>query len=202
MSETSKPLYESPLEQINKIDEIVKHEITIVENALSVQNKYDALYKILNLSKNIWENYDIKVAISPSKWYYFLQINWHKLNIEIKSLDELDKILNSIEKSIKISLVGPVEEVVWLWDNKIYLNWDLTSRKIKINDSILPAPFDSEIINSNNTLSKNEIEEIFVFIMKVKWIQKEDWDIKSTICRKNIITDECKNKLWFQNAEQ
>jgi hypothetical protein len=44
-------------------------------------------------------------------------------------------------------------------------------------------------------LTKNDIEELFVFIMKVKWIPIEDWKLEDSIC-KWWISIKCKQTLW------
>lgn len=203
MSEQNKDLYESAQEQINKIKEIEKHHKKLEKKSYDVQEKYEVLWKISDLSKKLWAKYDVKVAISPIEWAYFLQINWNKLDIEIKSHQKLDKIIKAVEEWLKNKVDNSkkwkIKNITWFWDNKVYLTWDVIGRSIKINDSILPTTFDSEIIDSEKFLNKNEVEEIFVFLMNIKWIKKEDWEIEATICRKNTITDECKEALWEPN---
>ncbi len=205
MSEKNKDLYKSPKEQIKEIvnkKEISKNLDSLKNKSNDVQDKYHILWKISQLWKKLWTNYNIKVARSPIEWAYFLQINWNKLDIAIKSQEKLDKIILWIEKwlenKIDNSKLWKTREITWIWDNNIYLTWDITGRTIKADDSILPTWFDSEIIDSKKILSKEEIEEIFTLIMHVKWIKKEDWDIESTVCRKNKITAECKDELWIK----
>lgn len=201
MSEKNKDLYKSPVEQIKTTIDKEKHHKKIKElheKSLKVQEKYNALVKIADLSKQIWETHNVKVAISPKEWDYFLQIDWNNLDIAIKSLNKLDTIISIIEKWVKTKEVNSFKKSTWLWDNTLSLNWDLNFRNISINDSILPTWFDSKLVDSKDKiLSKDEVEEIFKFIMNIKWIKKEDWDIESSVCRKNTIIDECKNELWL-----
>lgn len=207
MSEKNKDLYKSPTEQINKMidkKEISEKMDSLNKKSYDVQEKYEVLWKISNLSKKLWTKYDVKVAISPVEWAYFLQINWNKLNIEIKSHKELDKVIQAVEEWLKNrtdnSKKGKIKQITWLWDNRLSLNWDITGRSININDSILPLAFDSEILNTETIFNKDKVEEIFVFIMNIKWIKKEDWNIESSVCRKNTVTDKCKDELWLPST--
>lgn len=190
MSEKNRDLYKSPKEQIEEMidkKEIRKRNLIIKE--------------IADLSLRLWNKYDVKATIKPDTKSMFLIINWNLLNIPLKK-GKADNIISSIEEWLKNrindSQLWKAKEITWIWDNNIYLTWDLTGRTIKVDDNILPTLFDSEIINSKEILSKQEIEEIFILIMKVKWIKKEDWDIESTVCRKNKITAECKDELWIK----
>lgn len=208
MDENNKDLYKSSDEQINEIRE--KSEIpekinSLEEKSKATQEKYEILGKISNLSKILGNNYDLKVAINSKQWIYFLQINWNNLDISINSQEKLENISKALEKWLLIetdnSIEWKIKKQTWLWDYSLKLNWDLTSRNIIINNSLLPDYFDDNIINNKESkLSKNEIEEIFIFIMNIKWIKKEDWNIASTICKNNTVTEKCKDKLWIHDV--
>ena len=60
----------------------------------------------------------------------------------------------------------------------------------------MPDWLEKKIIkDSDFNLSKNDIEEIFTFIMKTKNIPMEDWKLESTIC-KWWVNQNCKEALW------
>ncbi|MDD5213830.1 MAG: hypothetical protein PHG82_05380 [Candidatus Gracilibacteria bacterium] len=207
MSEKNKDLYKSPTEQINKMidkKEISEKMDSLNKKSYDVQEKYEVLGKISNLSKKLGTKYDVKVAISPVEGAYFLQINGNKLNIEIKSHKELDKVIQAVEEGLKNrtdnSKKGKIKQITGLGDNRLSLNGDITGRSININDSILPLAFDSEILNTETIFNKDKVEEIFVFIMNIKGIKKEDWNIESSVCRKNTVTDKCKDELGLPST--
>lgn len=203
MSEKNKDLYASSKEQIKEIidtKDINEKLWKLSEKSTETKRNSEAVLKIWKLQKKLWANYDVKYTINKN-WAYILQINWHTLDIEIVSMKRLDKVIESIEAWLLDEVDNPeikkIKELTWLWDNKLSLNWDITGRSIIKNSSVLPVWFDDKIAKTTNkVLSKNDVEEIFVFLMNVKWIKKEDWKISSTICANNVITDECKDDLW------
>lgn len=207
MDENNNNLYKSSDEQINEIRE--KSEIpekinSLEEKSKTIQEKYEILGKISNLSKILGNNYDVKVAINSKQWIYFLKINWNNLDIRINSQEKLENIIKALEKWLSIEMDNSIEwkikKQTWLWHYPLRLDWDLYSRKM-IHDTLLPDYFDEIFIdNKESKLSKNEIEEIFIFIMNIKWIKKEDWNIASTVCKNNNVTEECKGKLWIHDV--
>ncbi|MDD4151995.1 MAG: hypothetical protein PHR68_05240 [Candidatus Gracilibacteria bacterium] len=207
MDENNNDLYKFPDDQINEIKE--KNEISekinsLEEKSKTIQEKYEILGKISNLSKILGSNYDVKVAINSKRGIYFLQINGNNLDIAVNTQDKLENISKALEKGLLIetddSIEGKIKKRTGLGDYSLKLNGDLISRSILINNSILPDYFDDNIINAKESkLSKNEIEEIFIFIMNIKGIKKEDWNIASTVCKNNTVTEKCKDKLGIHD---
>ena len=124
-------------------------------------------------------NIDIDLAYDKKEDNYYILANNEALNIPIK--------LNNLPKFWAI--------MVKLFNKNIQLFWDLTWRSIA-EDTWMPDWFEKKIIkDSDFNLSKNDIEEIFTFVMKSKNIPMEDWKLESTIC-KWWVNQNCKEALW------
>lgn len=138
--------------------------------AIEILNKVDA---------NVPFDIDL-IYNNQNKKYYFIWNEKISLNIPLKFKD-LNKIWDILIK---------------IWNKDIQLFWDLYWRTISEN-TWLPNLIENEIVsNKKANLSKNEIEELFIFIMKVKWIPINDWQIDDSVCKNSNPTDECKNTLW------
>ncbi len=122
---------------------------------------------------------DIDLAYDKKEDNYYILANNKALNIPIK-LNNLPKFWSIMTK---------------LFNKNIQLFWDLTWRKIA-EDTWMIDWLEKIIIKDNDfNLSKNDIEEIFTFVMKSKNIPIQDWKLESTIC-KWWVNQNCKEALW------
>lgn len=189
--------------QNNLWEKIDKIENKVLPN----KKKSEIIFLTSELSKNIWDKYDVKLAINPNNNSFYLGINDSKLNIEITDIEKFKNIKNYLEKLITIQnnkdfwSIDKFKKFLSLWDNNIYLGWSAFWREIRVDDSVLPVALDSKLIDTDYTnLSKNEVEDLFKFTMKLNNIRIEDWDIESTVCHNNTITDDCKKNLGSYNS--
>ena len=162
------------------------------ENFEKIDNEKEQINKTLEKKEDLvalWvleaidiqiPNHDIDLAIDKqnNKFYF---ISWDKaLNIsfDLKNLPKAWKVL------------------VELFNNNIQLSWDLTMRSINA-DTMMPNWLEKNFVNSQNSIfTKNDIEELFIFTMKTKNINEEDWEIEDTVCANSNVNNECKEALW------
>lgn len=129
-------------------------------------------------------NIDIDLAVdrsSEKNKYYFIS-GKEVLNIPLE-----------YEKLISVWNI-----LLQLFSTDIQLVWDLYYRWI-FEDTWKPDGFEKvlvESIHKNREFSKNEIEELFIFVMKSKGINIENWKIESSICKNNDPNNDCKLDLW------
>ena len=166
----SEKLWKS-FEQIDNEEQKINEQIEKKEDLI-------ALWVLETIDRQI-PNVDIDLAIDrENNKYYFISNNKESLNIPL-DLNQLPEIWSVLVK---------------IFNNDIQLLWDLTSRSIA-KDSLMPDLLEEKYIK-NDKLSKNEIEELFIFVMKSKWIPMEDWQLEETVCANWNVTNECKQALW------
>ena len=158
--------------------EKIDNENLKISEQLDKKEDLVALWIIETIDKQI-PNVDIDLAIDrENNKYYFIANNKESLNISF-DLNQLPEIWSVLVK---------------LFNNDIQLFWYIKSRSIA-KDSLMPYWLEEMYITSND-FTKNDIEELFVFIMKSKWISMEDWQLERAVCANWHITDECKKALW------
>lgn len=137
---------------------------------------------------------------------YFAVVNHQTLNVTFKNQEQLVATLKIIAESLQSS-------------NDLELTWDLHGRYI-----VEKLPFYQKILNvlqweyPNHTLTqtweyseynnnpsefqqaKNNTEELFKFIMTLKWIPQDKWTIGGKIC-KTENTYQCISDLWNKKEE-
>ncbi len=161
-------------EQFEQID----NEQQKINESLDKKEDLIALW-ILNTIDTQIKDIDIDLAIDRENNKYYFIANWKEsLNIAI-DLNELPEIWSILVK---------------IFNNDIQLLWSITSRSIT-KDSLMPDWLEEKYI-TNNSFTKNDIEELFVFVMKSKNIPIEDWSIEETVCANWNVTNECKQDLW------
>jgi len=161
----------------NKEYEIIDNESKKINEKLDKKEELIALWVLETIDSQI-PNTDIDLAFDKeNNKYYFISNSNESLNIwiDFNNLVELWSIL------------------VKLFNNNIQLFWDITWRSIA-KDSLMLDWLEEKFVTSNN-FSKNEIEELFIFVMKTKWIPMEDWKLESSIC-KWWVNNACKQALW------
>lgn len=124
--------------------------------------------------------FDIDLAFDrENNKYYFI---WNEKNSMNVALDfkELEEIWNVLVEAL---------------NKDVQLFWSLYGRSLA-EDTWTPDGLEKKLIETTwSNFSKDDIEEIFVFIMKTKWIPMEDWKIEETVCANWAVNDECKQAL-------
>ena len=159
--------------------EIIDNENEKINKTLEKKEDLIALWILEAIDIQI-PNHDIDLSVDrKNDKFYF--ISWDKaLNIplDLKNLPKIWRIL------------------VELFNNNIQLSWDLTWRSINA-DTMMPNWLEKSFINSqDNIFTKNDIEELFIFTMKTKNINIEDWEVENTVCADANVNNECKQALW------
>ncbi len=146
--------------------------------------------------------------------------------LEKKERDLAINILKEIDSKVTpdIDLVynDSLNKFNFIWNEKILLNISLDIWQLNILSKMLPDLFNMDIqlfgslfgrsisedtwkpdwieknfiTTTDSSFTKNEIEELFIFIMKTRGISLEDWEIANTVCANWNITKECKLALW------
>ena len=126
------------------------------------------------------------------------QIKWYDIDLAVdRENNEYYYIWNKTNSlRIKLTMENLVE--VWwvlvdLFKNDLKLVWNIHERKI-VNNQLLD--WRTFVSNWEYGLTKNDIEELFVFVMNTKWIEKDDWEIENSVCANWNVNDECLNALW------
>jgi len=157
--------------------ETIDNEQQKINETLDKKEDLVALGVIEAIDKQI-PNIDLDLAIDRENNKYYFISNWNdhlNISIDFKDLPEIWSIL------------------VKLLNNDIHLFWDLNWRSIA-KDTMMPDWLEEKFI-SDWKLTKNEIEELFIFVMNAKWIPMEDWQLEDTIC-KWWVNNACKQALW------
>jgi len=167
---------------LHEFEEIIEPE-RIVQEKIE-KNKTDALDIVKDIDNKI-SGHTIDLAHdNKNNKFYFIWNNETSLNIplSIKQVNELWEI------------------IIKLFNTDIQLFGSLFNRAIA-EDSWVPDWAEEKFINNKiSSLSKNDIEELFVFVMETKKIPKDDWEIASQVCANWSITDECKQALWNKKS--
>lgn len=126
---------------------------------------------------------------------YYAVVDWLKLDIPLYSQEQLVKTLNEIR-------------ILLMTDSELTLSWDRHMRYIEKDLNIFSKV--SNLIDSwelgnilieawSNRDDKNYVEEIFEFVMSVKWIPKQDWNIWWEICKSD--KESCIAELWNSRVD-
>ncbi len=170
-------------------NEKIWNNLEVIDNEKKVDEKLQnlednqALWLLKLLDVQI-PNIDIDLAVDrEDKKYYFLSNYW-KGNQQVLDIPlEFNKLTKLWDLLVK------------LFNNDIQLFWSLHWRSIW-KDTWMPDGLEEKFIESWD-FTKNDIEEIFVFVMNSKWISMNDWNIEETICKNSKVTGECKEALWY-----
>lgn len=155
------------------------------ENSESVQN---AIEKQETEALNIIKDIDSKI----------------KQNIDL-TIDRRDHSYRFISWNNCLNIPLSIENVKVVWDilveilnDPLYLQWDLYGRELKKESIFNWIAWAWKVIagSENSFLSKNDIEELFIFSQDLQNIHIDDWNIDNDICANEEITRECKDALW------
>ena len=152
-------------ENLWKNIETIDNEEQKINETLEKKEDLIALWIIETIDKQISDT-DIDLAVDrENNKFYFIANSKEALNIwfDLNKLPEFWAIM------------------IKLFNHDIQLFGSLYWRSIA-EDTWAIDWFEEKFI-SDWDFSKNEIEEIFVFVMKAKWIPMEDWKLESTVCK-------------------
>ena len=168
--------------ELPKSFEIIDNENPQIIEKLWTEEEKMALSTIKVIDKIVlWHDLDLAIDREKNRYYFV----WDKkiaLNIPL-SFDKLIDLWTTLTTLFK--------------SDKIQLAWDKYWRSIYTDKSLVPLAMEDELIkNWMSNLSKNDIEELFVFVNRIKWVNINNWEIDNTICANWKINQECINALW------
>ncbi len=158
---------------------------------------------IKKIETKIPREYNIQLCINKKTWNYsfkkYMLVENEKWETEWK-----DVYLNS--EIWPWDLQDICNILIQLFNEDIWLKWEKLSRIILNKEWWIPEFLEEKIISFSDTKKgltpeelrnkKNEIEELFVFVSKIKKIDINDWNIQSSVCALNKKTTACKEELW------
>ena len=163
-------------ENFEKID-----DESVKINEMLDGKEQDLALLILNSVDNLIPDVDIDLAFDKeNNNYYFISNNTNSLNIPFDITQLIDAWYTLAQ----------------LFKTDIQLLWSLFDRSIK-SDTWRVVWAEETIINDDKLgFEKNDIEELFIFVMKSKGINTEDWEIAREICANWEVNNDCKEALW------
>jgi len=167
--------------------------MTDIKKELDINEDRSCDEALNNLECKIRENFPWKDSFysyeRDEKGFLYAVVNWEKLNIAFRDPQKLIDTLLVIDHALKT-------------DNKIflygYLHWRFIVEKLPFFENLFKKKSVTLIQSWWNKTDKNNIEELFIFIMNQKWIDSSKWIIKWPIC-KWPIDEACINALWNRN---
>lgn len=150
--------------------------------------------------KKAIENQETKALVIIKK--IDSQLTAYNIDLTIKRPDHTYKFIiwtNCLEIPLTIDKLEEVWDIlVKILNDPLFLEWSLSERKIE-KKSFMNHVYGiwKSIVDSNNSfLSKNDVEELFVFAQDVQNIHIDKWNIDNDVCANEEITRECKDALW------
>lgn len=127
--------------------------------------------------------------------YYYAIVDWIKLDIPLKNQEELIYTLKNLKDLLTVN-------------QNLTLSWDKFMRYIEKDSSMLEKvkniiknweAWNILISSDSKKENKNYVEEVFEFVMAVKKIPKEDWNIEWQVCKSD--KESCISELWSSRVD-
>jgi len=184
------------LANMEEVDECMKDVPSCLDKLNELDKKIRIQAVLNNINPKIGTKNLVEIESNTNKDKFNFKINWKKLNI-LLNIEQLEQIWEALvlllNKNIQSEQALGI--LVSLFNNDIQLFGDLWNRSIA-KDSFMLDWFEERYIeNSKTSLWKNDIEELFIIIMKAKWVPMDKWKIEKEVCHNGEVNDACRQAL-------